>query len=327
MIRSLIIRQVFRILDFALVLAVIGAGGFAVRQFFTPMPAVELDESLLTLGAIETASLVRRPEDRAAYNALVQSGLFGAAGRWDPNAMPAYEPEPEIEIEPEIAESTLSLQLKGTIALEPGDPFSVAFIEDLEKREPPRSFLIGQEVVEDVTLELVYQREVILLNMRNEPPQRERLRMEDNANGSVPGRPTQMAGARRPSPVRAQTADSSSSAQMVNSDSTVERITVNREELVQDVFESYSSLSTLRPELYRDDSGNVQGITAQNIGQQPLARKLGFQDNDVLQTVNNERIDSEERIMEVLQRYQNANSFRVGILRDGKPRILNFRLD
>ncbi len=321
MIRSLIIRQVFRFLDVALVLAVIGAGGFAVRQFIMPMPSVQIDEALLTMEAVETANLVRRPGDRADYDFLVNSGLFGEAGRWDPEAAPPPEIEPEPEIAPEIAESTLDLQLKGTIALEPGDPFSVAFIENLEKREPPRSFLIGQEVVEDVTLELVYKREVILLNKRNEPPQRERLRMEDGAENGAPPLPAHTAG-RRPSPMRPQPAMPSH-----NSESAVERITVNRAELVQEVFDNYASLSAVRPELYRDDAGNVLGITAENISQQPLARKLGFQDNDVLQTVNNERIDSEEKIMEILQKYQNANSFRIGILRGGQPRVLNYRLD
>ena len=80
-------------------------------------------------------------------------------------------------------------------------------------------------------------------------------------------------------------------------------------------------------EISRDESGNVLGITAPDISKQPLAQKLGFKDNDILQTVNNERIDSEEKIMEIFQKYQNANSFRIGIIRDGQPRVLNYRLD
>ena len=324
MVRSLVIRQIFRILDVVLAVAILVAGTFAVRQMFSPMPTIELDEALFTVEPLETGNLVRLPGDREEYNALVGSGLFGPAGKWDPGALPPPEMvEPELPMDSEIADTELNLNLKGTIALDPGDPFSTAFIENLDNREPQKSFLIGQEVVENVILELVYQREVILLNKRLDPPQRERLRMEDAVDGGdTPGamprmatvRPTSATPRNHPTPPTGY-------------DSAVERISVNREELIQEGFDNYASLSSLRPELYRDDSGNVLGITAPDIGKQPLAQKLGFQDNDVLQTVNNERIDSEEKIMEIMEKYQNANSFRIGIIREGKPRVLNYRLD
>lgn len=323
MVRSLVIRQIFRILDVVLVLAVIVAGGFAVKQFFTPMPVIEMDQALLGVEPVETANVVRLPNARSDYDLLVSNSLFGPAGQWDPGAAPPPPEEPEVDIDSEIAETALNLQLKGTIALEPGDPFSTAFIENLDNREPQKSFLIGQEIVENVILELVYQREVILLNKQNDPPQRERLSMADgeeaaNMTGAMP----RMA-AERPTAARSRTMPTPGTS----SDSSVERISVNRDELVQEVFDNYASLSALRPELYRDESGNVLGITAPDIGKQPLAQKLGFQDDDVLQTVNNERIDSEEKVMEIIQKYQNANSFRIGIIRGGKPRVLNYRLD
>ena len=183
--------------------------------------------------------------------------------------------------------------------------------------------MIGQEIVENVILELVYQREVILLNNQEDPPQRERLRMEDNEETDTGAASRSHLASARPSAAHPRELPRPS----VRPESTVERITVNREELIQDVFDNYASLSSLQPQLYRDDSGNVVGVTAPNISKQPLAKKLGFQDDDVLQTVNNERIDSEEKIMEIFQKYQNANSFRIGILREGKPRVLNYRLD
>jgi type II secretory pathway component PulC len=324
MVRSLVIRQIFRILDVVLVIAIVVAGTFAVRQMFAPMPTIEVDETLFTLAPLETENLVQLPGAREEYNVLVGSNFFGPAGKWDPGAQPLPEAEEiDLPIDSDIAETELNLNLKGTIALEPGDPFSTAFIENLDNREPPRSFLIGQEIVENVILEMVYQREVILLNKTSEPPQRERLRMEDATDaGSLPGAMPQMASV-RPSSATPRNLPTSPT----DSDSAVERISVNREELIQEVFDNYASLSSLRPELYRDESGNVLGVTAPDIGKQPLAQKLGFQDNDVLQTVNNERIDSEEKIMEIMQKYQNANSFRIGIIRDGKPRVLNYRVD
>jgi len=87
------------------------------------------------------------------------------------------------------------------------------------------------------------------------------------------------------------------------------------------------SLVRITPKIETDDSGDVVGITADNIGQYPLAQKLGFQDGDVLQTINNERIDSREKLMEIFQRYQNAPSFRIGILRNGQPNVLVFDVE
>ena len=328
MVRSLIIRQIFRFLDMALAVAVLGAGIVGVRQFLSPMPTVEIADDLLYPASTETANLVRTPEDRAAYDKLVKSGLFGPAGRWDPNAAPAAPPPdkaPEAEISADIEDSALSLALKGTIALEPGDPFSVAFIENTEKRERARSFLLGQEVLENVVLELVYQREVILLNKRSVPPRRERLRMEEAKppRASDAGQVRMAAHMQSPPGPRSDSPPSPVSPAR----GPVERITVNRAELMQEVFDNYATLSRISPVLARDDAGNVLGLTASGIGDQPLARKLGFQEDDVLQTVNNERVDSEDKILELLEKYQNANSFRIGILRGGRPHVLTFRLD
>ena len=77
MVRSLVIRQIFRILDVILVIAVIVAGFFAIRQIFSPMPTIEVDEALLELEPVETTNLVRLPGTRSEYDMLVGSGLFG----------------------------------------------------------------------------------------------------------------------------------------------------------------------------------------------------------------------------------------------------------
>lgn len=331
MVRSLVIRQIFRLLDVVLAVAVIGAGAIAVRQFLSPMPAVEIADDLMNPESVETANLVRTPENRSAYDSLISSGLFGAAGRWDPDAAPPPPPEvPDFDMDVEIEESALNLVLKGTIALQPGDPFSVAFIENTEKRERPRSYLLGHEVVEDVFLETVYKREVILLNKQSEPPRRERLRMEEASPARAGDRDaTQLASTRptRAQPVPPMRRDASSTSASAPPASPIERITVNRAEIMQEMFENYATLSRMAPEIAHDESGNVLGVTASGIGQQPLARKLGFQENDIVQTVNNERIDSEQKILELVEKYQNANSFRVGILRNGRPHVLTFRLE
>ena len=102
---------------------------------------------------------------------------------------------------------------------------------------------------------------------------------------------------------------------------------VERNAIVREAIDNYATLSTISPKVETDDSGNVLGLTADNISQYPLAKKLGFQDGDVLQTINNERIDSREKLVEIFQRYQNEPSFRIGILRNGQPNILVFDVE
>lgn len=328
MVRSLMVRRVFHLLDVVLVILMIGAGAAVVHQFLTPAPILEAAVESVPESAAETVALMQKPAERSHYAALSRGGLFGPAGRWDPKAAPPPPPV-EPEVLPDIVESTLNLALKGTIALSPGNPFSAAFIEDAEMRGSTRAFLIGQEVVDNVTLTEVYPREVILLNERHAPPQSERLRMHDPlaAEGAAPspknpGAPPSSA-PRSATPARPAAPASASSGD----GNMVQRITVNRDQIIDEAFANYSALIAVRPELARDESGNVLGLTASGIGSIPMAQKLGFQDNDILQTVNNERVDSEEKIMELLMRYQNATSFRIGILRDGMPRILTYNLE
>lgn len=306
-------------MDMVLIVAVLAAGFMVVKLFLTPLPAVEVTADLDAEEDGE-ANIIGVLGDRTAYAGLTKSGLFGTAGKWDAVAQP--EPEPEPEIASDIEESTLGLKLRGTIALEPGDPFSAAFIENEEKRDGVRSYLLGQDVVENVSVDTILRREVILLNKRKNPPQRERLRMEESetfadnsASAGMPGRRGAVA------PEGARTASTSSRG------GSVQHTTVNRDTIIREALENYSALAAITPEVKYDEAGNVLGLTAEGIGSNPLAVKLGFQEGDVLQTVNNERIDSREQLLELFERYQNSNSFRIGVLRDGRPNVLVFDVE
>jgi len=43
--------------------------------------------------------------------------------------------------------------------------------------------------------------------------------------------------------------------------------------------------------------------------------------------VNNEMIDSQDKIMELVTKYRNSSTFRVGLLREGKPIVVTYRLE
>jgi general secretion pathway protein C len=303
MVRGLLIRQAFILLDLALAAGiVVAAASVGYKLLEGPVETEPGSASAVELG--DLAQPLQDIPPRSAYDRVVASGLFGDAGR---EAQPVAVEEPPPEAEGEIEDTELNLRLAGTVALSPTDPFASAFIENLDQRGSAMGYALGQEVVEKVRLEEVYPREVFLLNERHTPAKRQRLRMDDPAVAPPPGSKVPA-----PGPVASST----------------NRVDLNRQEFVQELYTNYADLVTkVRPEMYRDASGKIAGVTAENISQVPLAGKLGLQDGDVLQTVNNEMIDSEQKILEMVQKYQNSGSFRIGILRNGQPQVITYNLN
>ncbi len=312
MIKSLVIRQIFRLTDLALVIGVLVIGFLVVKLFLTPLPTLEPGPGPEASEDADVASAVAPQEN---YKDMI---LFGEAGKSAGESGDDLLIEGEGE-QGEARDTTLPLKLRGTIALKPDDPFASAFIENLESRDGVRPFLLGQEVIPEVILSAIYQREVTLLN-KGEP---ERLRMEDTAEGEQKSQNTAQL-ARRP--IRPGTPPVPERPES-RSGGGVQHTRLKRDEVLRKALENYSSLSTISPKVETDESGNVLGLTADNIGQHPLAREFGFQDGDVLQTVNNERIDSREKLLQFFQEHQNDRSFRIGILRNGQPNVLVFDVE
>jgi type II secretory pathway component PulC len=308
MVRGLIIRKTFIVIDLALAALVAVVVGLVAIEMTRAIPGP--DAVLAEGGNVDAPTAPPLPQvgEHAVYASLKQSGLFGEAGKWDPKAIP---PPAAVEtpVESDVVDTSLNLRLMGTIALGPTSKFSTAFIENLDTNDRGRGYLVGDQVMDSVTLEEVLSREVIVLNKRFDPPKRERLKMDE-------AQPESGVVANTPAPPAA------------SGDAASERISLKRDEVVQELYANYADLVTnVKPEMARDANGNVIGVTAPNIGQVPLAQKLGIKDNDVLQTVNNEQIDSEQKILEIVQKYQTANSFRIGIMRDGKPKVITYRLE
>ena len=311
MIRGLFIRQVFVMVDLALAVAIMATLS-VVGWKFLEAPA---DSSRFTPdGAPSAASVspVLQVAERGRYDAIIQQKLFGVSGSFDAAAAAA-----KVEAPPPVTtvETSLNLQLVGATASTPKDPAASAIIVNLDDQAASGTFLVGQPVIHDETrgdviLVEVYPTEVMLLNKQKNPETRERLAMADVKNAGEAG------------------AALASGAGADNKGEGGNRITINREEFVQDLYTNYAELVTsIRPEYYRDAQGNVVGLTAQNISQVPMAQKLGLQDGDVLQSINNETIDSEQKVMELFQRYRDSSAFRIGIMRNGKPQVITYRLE
>ncbi|MBI2432868.1 MAG: hypothetical protein HYV26_08360 [Candidatus Hydrogenedentes bacterium] len=310
MVQVLVIRQAFMVIDLVLAAAIVVTAGLVTQRLFSTTSVITPAEAVADTEASAPEQTLSTIAARPEYDSILASGFFGEAGRWNPAATPAA-PAPE-PLDTTAEETTLNLKLLGVSALEPNDPLASAVIQDLDQHGGmAAAYWPGDQILENVSLLEVHPRMVILENRKNTPATRERLSMDEETPGLMAGNAP---GPTLPSSIMGGNAP--------------ERIELNRQELMQELYVNYADLVTkLKPELKTDDQGNVIGLTADNIGQIPLAQKLGLQDNDVLQTINNEKIDSEQKIMEIMARYQNAGSFRIGVLRDGKAKVITYRLN
>lgn len=296
MLQGLVIRQGFLIVDWVLA-ALVLVGIVFLAMSFVEKPA---DAGIPAPPSFDGAVQSPLPEvqPRAIYDRFVTSGFMGAAGQTVAAAAPAAPSA-------EVTETQLKLKLKGTAATSPKDLFASAVILN-EEDNSINTYAIGQQVVDGVKIEEIYPRKVILFNSNSN--RREVLRSDEESTGDT----TAVASA-GPAP---------------GSQGPGKRITVKKTELVQEVFMNFDDLAgKIKPEMYYDSNGKVAGITASDLESIPLASKLDIRNGDVLQSVNNEPIDSEAKVMELVNKYRSSNMVRIGILRDGKPITVTYRLE
>ncbi len=302
MLQELIIRRAFAGVDFILAILVIGAAGLVMFHVVEEAPNPFAEASVEADSFATVDSVLKDVGPRQTYDCILNNRLFGPAGDKDvkPKAPP---PKPKPPPEPEVEETKLSLALRGTAATgDPTDPMASAQIENKNTRKLETYFL-GDTILDGVLLVEVHQRKVLISNHgKNEV-----LSMEDEAGTNLAGRPP---------PPRSQ---SDSMVRRVSSSNNSERFELDKREFIKQLYVDYADIvSKVKPEMYVDENGNVAGVTASNIEDIPLAKTLDLHDGDVLQTINNEVIDSEDKIIRLVNKYRNSSMFRIGILRNGQ---------
>ncbi len=325
MVRGLVIRRLFVLTDLAL-------GGLIVFTAGMVMMRYQSQALGLLKDAPERLTQSRTNHDaivgpRSEYDAIVKNGLFGDLGTR------TETPEPEQKVEGEPPPPTeLNLRLVGTISLTPNDPFASAFIENLDLNDGSHPYALGNSVLDDgtVTLVEVYPRRVMLLNKQGDKPKKEYLSMDDD-DLELEGGST---GARPPSPSRLASSRAGitripmrSSHPAQRRASGAEHVTLSRREFAKDLTIHYKDLLKIKPIAHTDESGNIVGMTTEDISSYPLAEKLGLRDGDVLQRVNGEVVDSEQKVMQLVQKYGHSSTFRLEVLRNGSPRTITYRLN
>ncbi len=308
MLQGLVIRRVFGVIDLLLVglvlavvtLVVMNVVRVAPNAVYTPGGEVDVDGT-------DMPSMLRDVKARAEYSIIEQSRLFGKAGE---KLREVVEPPAIAELDPNGPEETqLHLILHGTSAVigAPENITASATIENKDSRQVD-VYGCGDEVLEQVLLLKVYPRKVLISNKGAH----EYLSMDDEEE--LPGGSLASEAPRR-QPTKP-------------SKNTPERITLNKSEFIEQLYVDYADLlATVKPEYHYDADGNIDGITASNLEDIPLAKTLNFQDGDVLQSINGEKIDSQDKIIKLIQKYRSSNMFRVNLQRDGKTVSRQYRFD
>ena len=310
MLKGLALRQTFIVVNILLILALGAVLAATVSEFLATPPEVGSVSSPLIKGAPgEDALDGMRSRDR--YDLITKSRLFGNAAGYDSPLKPVPDTPPPATPPPsEVTEETkLPLKLFGTQVSRDRDPFAVAIIELRQGGTKTRAFYVGEEIMSKIFLAEVRRKEVVLDNQRNR-----RMEILTLDRSDATSQPTsRVFSTRRPA-----TATVGTRPQM---------ITLDRADITKRIEEEYARLaSTIDIKVVKDDQGRVQGVTTDNIESIELAAELGFKNGDILTSINNEPVDSQEKGAQIVQKYRNASIFRIGILRDGQPKNINYRV-
>ncbi len=306
MVKGLLIRQAFVIIDLGLALIVAFMVYLIAEQQlesrapkFPPAPPPP-DKS----SAVELAKL--GPQDE--YDVIGSSGLFGAAGDM---AEPAQTELPPVSMEPPPP----TLRLHATAATGgPENPLSTAIIENnaAQNLQKISAYYLGQPVTDELVLKEVYPRKVILENpTKNSLSELVMAEATEKPSQAVPA-----LGARQP-------------RQPIQTAQNTDAIALDRNAVAEELatYDYADVVNTLNPEMAEDENGNVTGITSSNFAAVPLAAEVGLQNGDVINTVNGIKIDSDQKLMEIFTKFSNASTFRLGITRNGSPQMLTFKLE
>jgi type II secretory pathway component PulC len=312
MIRGLLIRHAFVVVDLTLSVLVVVVIGLIASKVM-PWGAADGGGSQHpdNIGPIDPIS-IPHPGLLSDYDSLKRSRMFGDAGL----AKGDSDPVDEAPVTVAQAPSTLKLWGVGTAA--PRDPLAFAIIQNDRALPEDRvkTFFLDDEVMPGLALHEVFGDRVVLQNSRTRELQE--LALEDpmaappTAVGGLAARQAAMDGSRFRGP-------------RSPSNATV----IKREEAIQELmsYDMSTMVSSLSPEFHEDEDGNVTGITSDSFSSVPLAQRAGVQDGDVIQTVNGLPINSYDQIYSVSEKLQGQTTFRVGVLRDGKPQTITIRLE
>lgn len=242
------------------------------------------------------------------YASLRSSTLFGA--------LSSSSVAPKKVIEEKLPETTLELELLGTVAQSGSDP-GFAIIRDKRKRTED-TYTVGDFIVGDAKVEEIRANEVVI----SRAGKRETLLM--TFSGKRPSRPMGFGRSPYTSPrPRASSARGSGEAIRVVNDNLRY---INRQKLTQEASQDLGSLLSQFRTSPNIVDNKPSGIKVDAIGSDPISARAGIKTGDIVKSINGVRVNSLNSIIEQAERFRNASEIRVVIERNGRHRTLVYKI-
>ncbi len=272
--------------------------------FYTNFRLVDYSSS----GKVATAMPVEKPQEKPPlehFNKIWERNLFSVTVEEEKTA----SPKNLLSKIDELSITSLNCTLMGTIIEENGE--SWAIIQDNQTRNQGR-YSIGS-MVSGAKVVMILRNKVVL----NIDGRDELLVMGiEKLRASAPD---------------AESADQrTTSKQPLRPSRTVPRAdtatyTISRDLIQDNITNMAQMMSKVRVTPYMKD-GRPEGFRVSQIREDSLFRTMGFQNGDVLRSINGLDILSAEDMMKAYNTLKDNTSFSITILRNNQPKTLNFNV-
>ena len=271
--------------------------------FFLLVTAAAYAGSTLFLSYLGREVLKDIPLVAPAKSSL-ESGVVAPPSPTDPSkalAKRTLQPERKEDTAKKVSrlqekpgKSSLNLKLLGTVVNEKGSSWAIIQDLDLDRQDMVN---VGSVVAGARVLSIAKDRVVLSFNGKEET-------LLLGAEGSRP----------------ASTRDAQAPKESATS-----TYVVDRQTLQENLDNLPSLLMQARAEMYFRE-GKPEGFQLSQIEKGSILRSVGFQDGDVIQSVNGKNVRSLEDAIALYQELGGRDSFTIGILRGEKPRTLHVKI-
>ena len=105
----------------------------------------------------------------------------------------------------------------------------------------------------------------------------------------------------------------------------METYKISRDFVSQSVNNIAQIMFTVRVKPHFED-GKPAGFQVSNIKDESILKTMGFQDGDIIRSVNGQDIRSAEDVMRLYNTLKDSSFFGIGLVRNGQPKTLNFKV-
>jgi len=104
-----------------------------------------------------------------------------------------------------------------------------------------------------------------------------------------------------------------------------DEIIISKNNLLSQSAEIYKSLLSIKVEPHYE-AQKVVGMQVNGIPENSVITTTGIKNQDIVKSVNNQRIDSYQKALQVFSKVKNQPEIKVSLLRDGQPLNLFYRI-